>query len=169
MINLNKIKLFFKYFAVSKSTLVEIHSTYLYFRPFIWFIFINEFIFDFYLLEGESMMPTFDPYGNIVIVEKISVNNFLRRNKKLNFEKGEIVCAVNPLDREMKICKRVLYNSGESVRLKNGDIIQIPENHIWIEGDNKQNSMDSRRFGPIPKTLILGRVPIQIWPKIKIL
>jgi signal peptidase I len=174
------IKNFINYFKISKNVITEMHGTYLYFRPFIWFIFINEFIFDFYLLEGESMLPTFDAYGNIVIVEKISTNLFLRKfmngyvkgkSCEINtpYQKGEIVCVINPSDSDMKICKRIIYLEGEEVTLRNGNVIVVPKNHLWVEGDNKENSMDSRRFGPVPKQLVVGRVPIQIWPKIKIL
>ncbi len=171
---------FLGFFRITKDVVKECHHTYLYFRPFIWFIFINEFIFDFYLLEGESMLPTFDAYGNIVLVEKVSTNRSLRKlfgrcikgeqgNISTPFRRGEIVCVVNPTDTEMKICKRVIHLEGDEVTLRNGNVILIPKNHLWVEGDNKDNSLDSRRFGPVPKQLILGRVPVQVWPKFKIL
>lgn len=41
---------------------------------------------------------------------------------------------------EIDICKRVLFVEGENT--PNG--IMIPKNHIWIEGDNKDYSFDSR-------------------------
>ena len=34
----------------------------------------------------------------------------------------------------------------------------MPKGHIWIEGDNKHNSRDSRQFGPVPYGLLEGRV-----------
>ena len=40
---------------------------------------------------------------------------------------------------------------------------------IWIEGDNKKNSFDSRNFGWIKKEFIIGNVLIEIYPKMKIL
>jgi type IV secretory pathway protease TraF len=43
----------------------------------------------------------------------------------------------------------------------------IPKNHIWIEGDNKFNSKDSRLFGPISNELVLGIVRYRVWPFIK--
>ena len=48
---------------------------------------------------------------------------------------------------------------------------KIPKGHVWIEGDNKRVSNDSRNFGPIPLGLIHGTVEARIWPlnKIKIL
>ena len=145
------------------------------------------------------MLPTFQPYGNIVIVEKLSTNKFLRNfinnfttvfneniytfkiNKSnfddnfskekpiIKYKKGEIICVQNPLDSTMKLCKRVIYLEGEEVTLRNGNVIQVPNNHIWVEGDNKENSLDSRRFGPISKHLVVGRVPCLIWPNFKYL
>jgi inner membrane protease subunit 1 len=149
------------------TILSSIHSTYLYIRPFIWFLFVNEFVFDFYMLEGESMLPTFDAYGNIVILEKLTKS--LARGKKINYKNGEVVCVVNPINCQMKLCKRILYKEGEEVKLQNGDIITVPKNHLWVEGDNKSNSIDSRRFGPIPESLVLGRVVIQVWPTIRLI
>jgi len=149
----------------------ELNIIYLYFRPFIWFVFINEFIFDFYMLEGESMIPTFEPYGNIVFVEKFSSNKifqFIFPNYKL-ISTGDIVCVGNPTNHEMKLCKRIIHTEGDIVQLSNGDEIKIPPNNLWIEGDNKDNSFDSRKFGYIPKQLVLGKVVFLIWPKFKLL
>ena len=37
-------------------------------------------------------------------------------------------------------------------------IIQVPKGHVWLEGDNKTSSYDSRDFGPLPYALIHSRV-----------
>ena len=37
-------------------------------------------------------------------------------------------------------------------------MIQIPQGHVWVEGDNLSQSRDSRYYGPIPMGLIRGRV-----------
>lgn len=34
---------------------------------------------------------------------------------------------------------------------------QMPPGHVWVEGDNKKRSYDSRNFGPVPYGLIRGR------------
>jgi inner membrane protease subunit 1 len=136
-----------------------VHNSYLNVRFIVWFVFIHEFIFDFYQLEGESMLPTFNTYGDIVIVEKVS-KLFNRR-----YRKGEIICLTNPVNNNMSLCKRILYQEGETVPLANGNEYRVPRNHFWVEGDNKDNSLDSRRFGAIPSQLIQGRVYLQIWPR----
>ena len=36
-------------------------------------------------------------------------------------------------------------------------MIQVPEGHVWVEGDNQGWSRDSRFYGPVPMALIVGR------------
>lgn len=155
-----------------KNLLSNVNSLYLNFRPFIWFIFVNEFIFDYYLLEGESMIPTFKDYGDIVLVEKITTSKLFKiifKRSSFDFQKGEIVCLINPIENNVKICKRITHLENEVIKFKNGNEIIVPKNHVWVEGDNKDNSMDSRKFGPVSKHLIVGRIRYQIWPKICVL
>uniref|UniRef100_H0W4V0 Inner mitochondrial membrane peptidase subunit 1 n=1 Tax=Cavia porcellus TaxID=10141 RepID=H0W4V0_CAVPO len=40
----------------------------------------------------------------------------------------------------------------------------VPRGHVWLEGDNLQNSTDSRYYGPIPYGLIRGRIFFKVWP-----
>ena len=40
----------------------------------------------------------------------------------------------------------------------------VPDGHIWLEGDNSLDSVDSRSYGPIPAGLVIGRVVCRVWP-----
>jgi inner membrane protease subunit 1 len=140
------------------------HETYLNFRFLVWYLFFHAYVFDFHMLEGESMYPTFQPFGEIVLVDKITPRLF-----KKNFKKDDVICLINPVNNEINLCKRVLFLEGEKLALSNGNEVEIPDNHLWVEGDNKQNSLDSRRFGPVSKHMVLGKVWLQIWPKFKLL
>lgn len=42
--------------------------------------------------------------------------------------------------------------------------LQVPVGHVWLEGDNRDNSTDSRSFGAVPQALIRGRVICRVWP-----
>lgn len=42
--------------------------------------------------------------------------------------------------------------------------IIVPRGHVWLEGDNSENSMDSRYYGPVPMGLIQSRVFCRLLP-----
>lgn len=68
------------------------------------------------------------------------------------------------------IIKRVAYMAGDKVdwkdtpdghRLSSGPFV-VPEGQVFVLGDNRPESEDSRRFGPVPVTDVLGKV--LVWP-----
>ena len=56
---------------------------------------------------------------------------------------GDLVVIADPRDGKRKLLKR---------------ITRIDYEKLWVEGDNKQSSTDSRTFGPVSKKYILGRI-----------
>jgi signal peptidase I len=86
---------------------------------------------------------------------------------------GDVVIAQNP-NRPGTICKRVLGLPGDQVIVLSGNRnstcnvsnrpIIVPDHHVWLEGDNANNSLDSRQSGPISISLLRGRAIVRLWP-----
>jgi signal peptidase I len=42
--------------------------------------------------------------------------------------------------------------------------VHVPPGRLWVMGDNRTNSADSRVFGPIKESTIVGRAIVRVWP-----
>jgi signal peptidase I len=42
--------------------------------------------------------------------------------------------------------------------------VMLGEGQLWVMGDNRENSSDSRVFGPIPESTVVGRAFVKVWP-----
>ncbi|XP_039960497.1 mitochondrial inner membrane protease subunit 1 [Bactrocera neohumeralis] len=137
-----------------------------------------EYVGDFVVCNGPSMEPTLHS-KNILLTERISTRFH-------NPRRGDIIIAVSPTDPKQFICKRIVGIPGDRIVLKNNtkpidtdiDVLvtskkqkvnefqdeYVPRGYIWIEGDNSENSSDSRYYGPIPLGLVKSRVVCRLWP-----
>eukprot|EP00794_Sanderia_malayensis_P016693 gene16693-18387_t len=118
---------------------------------------ISEYCGEFTMCLGPSMQPTLNNKsdGDIVITEHIS-------RKYHNLKRGDVVIAKCPSNPQTMICKRIAAMAGDIIETpkEKDDYIKVPKGHVWLLGDNANNSTDSRVYGPVPYGLLRGRV----WP-----
>lgn len=69
----------------------------------------------------------------------------------------------SPMNPNTFICKRIVALPGDSVKMSFFSKT-VPNGHVWLLGDNRSNSTDSREFGALPIGLIIGRVIYRVWP-----
>merc|ERR1712037_262877 len=102
------------------------------------------------LVNGHSMAPTIN-HDDLIITRP-----FLPKLDSLN--KNDVIIAEDPEQEGKTILKRITHLAGEKAFWKRriyhdgwqeiGEI-EIKDGFVWIEGDNKERSIDSRTFGPI--------------------
>ncbi|KAK7098367.1 mitochondrial inner membrane protease subunit 1-like [Littorina saxatilis] len=116
-----------------------------------------EFVADFVFCSGPSMEPTIKS-GDVVLTEHISVIfNKIR--------KRDVVICKSPKSPKDYICKRVIAMEGDNVyNTESNNFTNVRRGHVWLEGDNKDNSSDSRNYGQVPYGLLRGRVFFVLWP-----
>jgi signal peptidase I len=145
---------------------------------------IRLFIFQPFFVKGQSMEPNFEN-GDYLFVDELSY-----RIKEP--QRGEVVVFKYPNDISQRYIKRIIGLPGETVEVKDGMVdilnkagekvlkeesyipqgvltlgdinITLKENEYFVLGDNRVASSDSRRWGPVPKQDIIGRVFFRVWP-----
>ncbi|AET38046.1 endopeptidase catalytic subunit Ecym_2304 [Eremothecium cymbalariae DBVPG len=116
-------------------------------------------------IEGPSMRPTLNPRDNMqsdwVFVWKLRKTDI----RALNY--GDVIIFKSPNNPKKVYCKRIQGKQYDVVKTKfpyPREFCQIPRSHLWVEGDNGSNSVDSNNFGPISTGLVIGTITNVIWP-----
>lgn len=142
--------------------------------------FIRSFIVELYMVEGPSMRPT------LVNNERLVVNKFIYRFKEP--QRGEVIVFRYPRDPSRDFIKRVIGVAGDKIEIRDGQVflngqlqnenyilertrgsyplVTIPQGHIFVMGDNRNNSEDSRfrDVGFVPLDLVKGKAMVVFWP-----
>jgi signal peptidase I len=140
-------------------------------------VIIRLFVFEPFNVSGPSMEQTLYT-GDLVIVNKWVY--YFRPPRR-----GEVVVFHAPEHKDF--IKRVIALPGETVEAKNNkimingkiidepyiaddnrtldfDVVKVPPGEVFVMGDNRMNSTDSRTFGPIHISSIIGRAELVYWP-----
>lgn len=74
---------------------------------------------------------------------------------------GDLISVVTPGRKDEDLGKD--DGEGDWANMKEG-VVQVPEGHCWVAGDNLEWSRDSRVFGAVPLALVKGKVLGVVWP-----
>gem|GEM_PF-253872 len=145
---------------------------------------VRTFVVQTFFIPSASMEPTL-MIGDRILVDKLSYHLHA-------VHRGDIVVFATPPNENAgpnvkDLVKRVIGLPGDRISSQGGRVWidgkplsepwlppgtittgiepqTVPPGKLFVMGDNRSNSQDSRFFGPIPRSLIVGRVVIRIWP-----
>ena len=144
------------------------------------FGFVRPFVMEAFWIPSGSMIPTLE------IGDRVLVNKFIYRFTEP--KRDDIVVFQSVDNPEEDLIKRVVGVPGDEIAVRGGRLIlngepqkepytnkklpdrsffaktTVPKGHVFVMGDNRGNSADSRVFGPLPKKNIEGEAFLRFWP-----
>jgi len=149
------------------------------------FVVIYLFIMQPHEIKGNSMEPNFSN-NEYILTDKISYRLHMPA-------RGDVVIFKAPVNPDVDYIKRVIGLPGDRVKIQNGAVyvngeklteeylrdstqlfpgsylsegveITVPPGKLFLLGDNRPHSSDSRAFGPVPIDAVIGRAFFRYWP-----
>ncbi len=134
---------------------------------------VHYFFFTVLIVRGRSMEPNYVD-GQLLVINKIS---YLVGQPA----RGDVVAMFFPGETENRFIKRIIGLPGEKVRVTDGKVyindVQLDQSYLattvittpnterqlqpgqyFVMGDNRSVSSDSRAWGPVPKSFLLGKI-----------
>ena len=129
-------------------------------------------------VEQYSMEPTLLPR------DRVLVDKFFYRLRQPRH--GDVIVLRYPLNPQRNYIKRIVGLPGDVLETRDGKLyvngrrmsepyingtpqgnygpFTVPEDSVFVMGDNRNNSEDSRAFGPLKKEFIVGQALLIYWP-----
>ncbi|PGM59836.1 signal peptidase I [Bacillus sp. AFS053548] len=151
---------------------------------------VRTFLFSTYVVDGESMMPTLKD-GNLLVINKFGyeigdINRFdvivFHANKKEDYVKRVIGLpgdSIEYKDDQLYVnnkkwnepylndykssLKGTAFTPDYNLNEVTGKT-KVPPGYVFVEGDNRPKSYDSRLFGFVKIDKIVGKVDLLYWP-----
>ncbi len=144
---------------------------------------IRAFVVSPFVVDGESMHPTFENLDYLIVDELV-----------YDFQapaRGDVIVFRYPGDPSIFYIKRIIGLPGETVSINRGVVtittvagrtftlaepyvvsedatytksVTLTSGEYFVMGDNRPNSSDSRVWGPLPRKDIIGRVDLRLLP-----
>ncbi|HHW14297.1 MAG TPA: signal peptidase I [Firmicutes bacterium] len=143
-------------------------------------LFLVTFVAQPFVVQGSSMEPSLHE-GERVIVSKLTYRWGMPT-------RGDVVVFRYPANRRLRFIKRVVGLPGETVAIKDGQVLidgrplkedylcdltlgefgpaRVPAGHLFLLGDNRANSRDSRypEVGMVAYRDVIGKAVVVYWP-----
>ena len=140
---------------------------------------VRAYVAEPFAIPSESMEPTLRP-GDHVLVEKLSYRLDPPR-------RGDLVVFKAPDGGTLSV-KRIVGVAGDRVAIEDGVLtvdgrrqdepyvdlrrmdsvyfgpVVVPRGEVFVLGDNRSDSTDSRDYGAVPRSSLIGRVLATLWP-----
>lgn len=147
---------------------------------------VRYYLFQPFFVKGASMEPTFND-GDYVLIDELTY-------RFRDFARGEVVVFRAPPDHSQFYIKRIVGLPGEEIQIQNNKVTIFNQEHpkgfvldesnyldssvptpgnlrekigldeLFVLGDNRLHSSDSRFWGLVEKKLVTGRALIRAWP-----
>ncbi|MBI3955164.1 signal peptidase I [Candidatus Gottesmanbacteria bacterium] len=149
------------------------------------FVVVYLFLVQPHEVKGSSMEINFHN-NEYILTDKISY-------RFVNPKRGDVIIFKAPNNPDVDYIKRVIGLPGDTVKVEKGFVfvndrqlseyylkektflypgsfmleganITVPKDFLFVMGDNRTHSSDSREFGPIPEDSIIGKAFLRYWP-----
>ena len=130
---------------------------------------------DIVVFDSPNQVKSDDDGGNIVtrLIRKVgtgigivqpSTEEFIKRvialpGETVDLQDGKVYVNGRPVNEP--------YLAPNTLSMPTGPVkfpVTVPPDHLWVMGDNRTASSDSRSFGPIPMDDVVGRTIVKVWP-----